>query len=173
LQCWSDPLGAVPIPATMLLTGRDISYRVQAAGIKAILTHADEAFKAAGFGGIMVLDDELETGLVKVAADFEPEPTLADDPGILYFTSGTTGPPTMVLHTQASYDLAHRVTGERWLCCNAHDVHWNLADNGWAKAAWSIEISLFGPWHAGSCIFAVDSRGRFEAVAALRTLARY
>ena len=105
------------------------------------------------------------------AADFEPAPTRPDDPGILYFTSGTTGPPKMVLHTQASYGLAHRITGEQWLCCNAHDVHWNLADNGWAKAAWSIV--LFGPWHMGACIFAVDARGRFEAAAALRTLARY
>jgi acyl-coenzyme A synthetase/AMP-(fatty) acid ligase len=163
-------LGAVPIPATTLLTGRDIAYRVATAGIKAILTDADGAAKATGFGGVVILHDELEAGLERVLPDFEPAPTSADDPGILYFTSGTTGPPKMVLHTQVSYGLAHRVTGEQWLCCKPHDVHWNLADNGWAKAAWS---SLFGPWHMGACIFAVDSRGKFEAAAALRTLAHY
>ena len=105
-------LGAVPIPATTLLTAKDIAYRVQAAGITAILTDVDGAAKAVGFGGIVILDDELETGLAKTAADFEPAPTRPDDPGLLYFTSGTTGPPKMVLHTQASYGLAHRITGE-------------------------------------------------------------
>ena len=76
----------------------------------------------------------------------------------------------MVLHTQASYGLGHRITGEQWLCCKPHDVHWNLSDTGWAKAAWS---SLFGPWHMGACIFAVDARGKFDAAAVLRTLAHY
>jgi acetyl-CoA synthetase/medium-chain acyl-CoA synthetase len=76
----------------------------------------------------------------------------------------------MVLHTQESYGLGHRVTGAEWLCCKPHDIHWNLADNGWAKAAWS---SLFGPWHTGACIFTIDARGRFDAAAALRTLMRY
>ena len=73
-------LGAVPIPATTLLTAKDIAYRVQAAGITAILTDADGAAKAVGFGGIVILDDELETGLAKAAADFEPAPTRPDDP---------------------------------------------------------------------------------------------
>ena len=115
--------------------------------------------------------DELETRSARrPRADFEPAPTRADEPGIIYFTSGTTGPPKMVLHTQASYGLGHRVTGEQWLCCKPDDVHWNLSDTGWAKAAWS---SFFGPWHMGACIFAVDARGKFDAAAALRTLARY
>src|SRR5438093_979702 len=90
--------------------------------------------------------------LLKSAA---ARPTLAHDPGIIYFTSGTTGHPKMVLHTQESYGLGHRATGELWLDLRPTDVHWNLSDTGWAKAAWS---SFFGPWHMGSCVFAFDAR---------------
>lgn len=165
-------LGAVPIPATTLLTSKDIRYRVEAAEIRAVLVDGDGAAKTneAGFSGVTLTADELWAGLSTVSPAFEPEPTRADDPGLLFFTSGTTGPPKMVLHTQESYGLGHRVTGEQWLCLKPHDVHWNLADTGWAKAAWS---SFFGPWHMGACVFAVDARGRFEPAAALETLARY
>jgi acetyl-CoA synthetase/medium-chain acyl-CoA synthetase len=163
-------LGAVPIPATTLLTAKDIAYRITAADITAILTDADGAGKVGTFGGKVFLADELERNLANASPYFDPEPTRADDPGIIYFTSGTTGPPKMVLHTQESYGLGHRVTGAEWLCSKPNDVHWNLADTGWAKAAWS---SLFGPWHTGACIFSVDARGKFDPRAALRILARY
>lgn len=163
-------LGAVPIPATTLLTAKDIAYRIGAADITAILTDADGAAKVGGFNGNVFLADELEHDLAKVSSSFDCEPTRADEPGIIYFTSGTTGPPKMVLHTQESYGLGHRVTGAEWLCCKPGDVHWNLADTGWAKAAWS---SLFGPWHMGACIFSVDARGKFDPGFALRTLERY
>ncbi len=163
-------LGAVPITATTLLTSKDIDYRVSTAGISALLTDADGAAKAGSFAGLGLVAEEVERELMNFSPDFEPEPTRADEPGLIYFTSGTTGPPKMVLHTQESYGLGHRVTGEQWLCCQPHDVHWNLADTGWAKAAWS---SLFGPWHMGACIFNVDARGKFDPLAALRILARY
>src|ERR1041385_2467458 len=76
----------------------------------------------------------------------------------------------MVLHTQASYGLGHRVTGQLWLDLHPGDVHWNMSDTGWAKAAWS---SFFGPWHMGACVFAPDSRGKFDPEDALRTLADF
>jgi acetyl-CoA synthetase/medium-chain acyl-CoA synthetase len=163
-------LGAVPIPATTLLTMKDVAYRIEAAEITAIVTDAGGGSKVGDFRGAVILDQELEGGLARADSSFEPEPTRADEPGLIYFTSGTTGPPKMVLHTQQSYGLGHRVTGAEWLCCKPRDIHWNLADTGWAKAAWS---SLFGPWHKGACIFSVDARGKFDPAAALRTLVRY
>ena len=170
-------IGAVPIPGTMLLTAKDIGYRSKAAEVAGIITCAEVAERLGDFHGRKIIAaasqpgwTNFDAGLRESGADFDPEPTRADEPGIIYFTSGSTGPPKMVLHTQVSYGLGHRVTGEHWLCCKPGDVLWNLADNGWAKAAWS---SLFGPWHMGACIFSVDSRGRFDAAEALRTLSRY
>jgi acetyl-CoA synthetase/medium-chain acyl-CoA synthetase len=76
----------------------------------------------------------------------------------------------MVLHTQASYGMGHRITGELWLDLKPEDVHWCITDTGWAKAAWSC---FFGPWQMGACVFAMDSRGKFDPGAALRVLSRY
>jgi acetyl-CoA synthetase/medium-chain acyl-CoA synthetase len=171
-------LGAVPIPGTPLLTSKDIRYRVETAGVTALLTDTDGAPKAEGLPirhRILVGEEKpgwtnFDAGLRQAAPTFESEPVRSDEPGLLYFTSGTTGPPKMVLHTQASYGMAHRVTGELWLDLKPDDIHWCLTDTGWAKAAWSC---LFGPWQMGACVFAVDARGKFDPVAALQTLARY
>jgi len=76
----------------------------------------------------------------------------------------------MVMHTQASYGLAHRLTGELWLDARPGDVIWNVSDLGWAKAAWS---SFFGPWQMGACVFALDIHGKFDAVHTLNTLANF
>lgn len=170
-------LGAVPVPATPMLTARDVGYRLEAAGVRAVVTSADNASKAEGFDGTRWLIGgglpgwtDFEAELARANTNFTTEPTAADDPALLYFTSATTGEPKMVLHSQASYGLAHRVTGELWLDLRPGDVHWNLSDPGWAKAAWS---SFFGPWHQGACVFALDTSGRFDPVRTLETLAKY
>ncbi len=171
-------LGAVPIPGTPLLTARDICYRLEAATASALVTDEDGAAKAQGLAithRVLIGSERpgwisFDAGLRHADPMFDPEPTRRDDPGIIYFTSGTTGPPKMVLHTQASYGLGHRVTGELWLDLKPADLHWCITDTGWAKAAWSC---LFGPWQMGACVFAIDSRGKFDPVSALRTLARY
>jgi acetyl-CoA synthetase/medium-chain acyl-CoA synthetase len=170
-------LGAVPIPGTPLLTTKDIRYRADAAEVKAILTDTDGAAKVEQFQGSRLLVGaaqpgwtDFEAGVRDASPDFNGEPTRGDEPGIIYFTSGTTGPPKMVLHTQASYGLGHRLTGGLWLDLKPDDLHWCLTDTGWAKAAWSC---LFGPWQMGACVFAVDARGKFDPIAALRTLAGY
>ncbi len=171
-------LGVVPIPGTPLLTTRDIKYRVETSGAVALITDQEGAGKTDGLAlkQRICIEGErpgwtsFEQGARQADPKFDPEPTLSDEPGIIYFTSGTTGPPKMVLHTQASYGLGHRVTGEFWLDLKSSDIHWCITDTGWAKAAWSC---LFGPWQMGACVFAVDSRGKFDPVAALQTLARH
>jgi acetyl-CoA synthetase/medium-chain acyl-CoA synthetase len=98
------------------------------------------------------------------------EPTRADEPMMIYFTSGTVGYPKMVLHTHVSYPIGHVVTGKYWLDLKPVDLHWNLSDTGWAKAAYS---NLFGPWIMGAAMFTFDGRGRFDARQTLELLERY
>jgi len=170
-------LGAVPIPATLQLMPRDVAYRLEAARIGAVLTNADGLVKAAGFDGVRLAIGapgggwvDFDAALQQAATDFAGERTRAEDPGIIYFTSATTGDPKMVLHTQTSYGLAHRATGEWWLDCRPGEVHWNVSDLGWGKAAWS---SFFGPWHMGACVFAVDIHGKFDPAHTLDILAQF
>lgn len=170
-------LGAIPIPGTPLLTAKDIRYRLDVAGISAIITDGAGAAKVEDFNGIRLIVDGQKSGWIDFNAAFaEPHPhvepplTRGDDPGIIYFTSGTVGEAKMVLHTQASYGLGHRITGQYWLDLRSDDVIWALADTGWGKTAWS---SFYGPWLMGSCVFVMDMRGKFDANTVLRALAHY
>jgi len=170
-------LGAVPIPATLQLMPRDVAYRLQAARIRAVLTNGDGIAKVDGFDGICIATCaapegwvDFNTAMTVAPSEFSGERTRAADPGIIYFTSATTGDPKMVLHTHASYGLGHRVTGEMWLDCMPGEVHWNVSDLGWGKAAWS---SFFGPWHMGACVFAVDIHGKFDPGHTLDILSQY
>jgi acyl-coenzyme A synthetase/AMP-(fatty) acid ligase len=170
-------VGAVPIPGTPLLTPRDIAYRIEAGEVHAIVTDPENAKKVESFPGMQFLVGgqqpgwiDFDAGLHDADASFDPPPTLSSDDGIIYFTSGTTGHPKMVLHTQASYGLGHRATGELWLDLKPSDLHWNLSDTGWAKAAWS---SFYAPWQMGACVFALDARGKFDGRAVLDTLQKF
>jgi acyl-coenzyme A synthetase/AMP-(fatty) acid ligase len=172
-------LGAVPVPATLLLTARDVSFRIQSAKISAVATSQDGVAKLGDFEGVRLLVGsasppsgwlDFDAGLRGAKTSFRGPRTRSDDPGILFFTSATTGDPKMVLHTQASCGAGHRVTGELWLDLKPEDVHWNISDLGWGKAAWS---SFYGPWHMGACIFAFDVSGKFDPVLTLDTLAKF
>jgi len=170
-------LGAVPVPGTPLLTPRDLLYRIDAARISAVITDAEGTQKLTDFAGLRIAVGaetpgwaDFDAGVGSASATFADEPIRSDAPGILYFTSATTGHPKMVLHTQASYGIAHRLTATYWLDLKPDDLHWNLSDVGWAKAAWS---SFYAPWQMGACVFVADSRGKFDPVRALRTLETY
>ena len=170
-------MGAVPVPTTLLLTPREVDYRLTSARASAIIASPDAAAKVDGYTGTRLLVGEerpgwidFDQGLRQASESFPGERTLSGDPGILYFTSATTGDPKMVLHTQASYGLGHRLTGQLWLDLGPDDVHWNLSDLGWAKAAWS---SLYGPWLMGACVFALDAPGKLDAALTLNTLASF
>lgn len=160
-------LGAVVVPGTAQLTGRDIRYRMEAAEASAIIVDEASAAKAdeslTGVEAIRVVVGRRDgwQAYEEVAgsgsAEFEAVRTRSDEPAILYFTSGTTGYPKMVLHTHASYPIGHIITGKFWLDLTSNDLHWNLSDTGWAKAAWS---SLFGPWNMGSAVFVYRQYGK-------------
>jgi acetyl-CoA synthetase/medium-chain acyl-CoA synthetase len=174
-------LNAVPIPATTLLTAKDIKYRLTAADIKAIIATDEEAQKieeaVKGHSNIPILimiserQDWHNYIKERDKADTNTgERALSNEPSIIYFTSGTTGPPKMVLHTQASYPFAHIITGKYWLDLKPVDIHWNISDTGWAKAAWS---SLFGPWNMGATIFSFYKKGRFDPSFAVEVMQKY
>ncbi|MCL4456043.1 MAG: acyl--CoA ligase [Nitrospirae bacterium] len=174
-------LNAIPIPATTILTSKDIEYRLSATDIKAVISMEEDAQKVeeavnnSSSKPLLIIVGKREGMLDYIAerdnADaLEGERALSHEPALIYFTSGTTGPPKMVLHTQASYPLAHFVTGKYWLDLRPGDIHWNLSDTGWAKAAWS---SLFGPWHMGATIFSFHKKGRFEPSSIMDILRKY
>jgi len=171
-------LGAVPIPGTPLLTAKDVAYRLHIAEVGAVIMDAPNAAKVAeSFGGKrFIIGSDLanwvpfETALAAAPETPDYVPTRAADPGIIYFTSGTTGEAKMVLHTQASYGLGHTITGKYWLDLSPGEMIWALADNGWAKTAWS---NFYGPWGQGATVFSLDMRGKFDPALILQTLERY
>ena len=174
-------MGVVISPGTAQLSSRDIAYRVNAAGATCIVTDRGNADKVDAVEGdcpslaVRVLVDGEREGWIDYAAGiatqdtrFETVDSLADEPALCYFTSGTTGYPKMCLHAH-SYGLAHQTTGKYWLDLGPDDLHWNCSDTGWAKAAWS---SYFGPWYQGAALFVHHTSG-FSASRTLELLARY
>ena len=180
-------LGAIPMPGTTLLTARDIAYRLEQAGATAAVTDAqgagkvDEAVERLGLEPLERLwvgdpgaADAVPSGWsswasgLAAASERPPdvEPTRADDPLLIYFTSGTVAT-KMVLHTQASLGIGHEITARFWQDLKPTDLHWTLSDFGWAKAAWG---KLFGQWAVGAANFLWDLRGKPDFDLMLRLL---
>jgi len=176
--------GAVAVPGTVLLTPKDIQYRTGLAEGVAYVCDADNAGKVdqvkgecASLKTLIQVGGEPGAGWVDYeremrAADaaFTTADTRSSDPALIYFTSGTVGNPKMVLHTHASYPIGHLTTGKFWLDLRPDDLHLNLSETGWAKAAWS---SFFGPWNMGAALFVQDARGKFSATETLDLLESY
>ena len=175
-------IGAIVAPGTTQLTPKDLEYRINTAGASVFITDPANAPKleavldrCPSIRARMVVDGVRDGWVEYTAAvdaadgDFESVDTLADEDAIVYFTSGTVGYPKMALHTHSSYPLGHEVTGKYWLDLTPDDLHWNISDNGWAKAAWS---SYFGPWYCGAAIF-VHHTERFDPKKTLELMEKY
>ncbi len=160
-------LGAVMIPATHMLTVSDFVYRIKASKVKAIVctsqnevpdkilnalkqselsvklwcVHAD----VAGF-------EDITAAMETASEELDRIPTLATDPMMLYFTSGTTGYPKGVIH-EHTYPLAHIVTAKYWQQAEDNGLHFTVAETGWAKASWGM---IYGQWLIGSAVMVYD-----------------
>ena len=162
-------LGAVAIPATHLLTKKDIVYRCNAASIKmivaagedVILQHVIDAIpesptleKLVSIGPhIPEGFDDFHKGIENAAPFVRPEHVNTnDDISLMYFTSGTTGEPKMVAH-DFTYPLGHITTGSFWHNLHENSLHLTIADTGWGKAVWG---KLYGQMIAGANIFVYD-----------------
>jgi acetyl-CoA synthetase len=171
----------VVIPASTLLTPADIEDRLRRGKVRHIIAEEGLIDRIEETGEILksvrtrVVVGRARHGWVPFAqsADYpdafkSPFPTYATDPCLLYFTSGTTALPKMVLHTHTSYPVGHLVT-MYWIGLRPGDVHYNISAPGWGKHAWS---SLFAPWNAGATVLAFHYE-RFDAGRALHVIQDY
>lgn len=170
-------LGAVIIPATTLLTADDLRDRLERGEVRHVVAGSEWTDK---FAGLVDACNRLSVGprvegwidhgdAHQYPASFVVQAqTHATDPALLYFTSGTTSKPKMVLHSQQSYPVGHLST-MYWIGLQPGDVHLNISSPGWAKHAWSC---VFAPWNAGACVF-IHNVARFSASALLDVIARY
>ena len=174
-------LGAVIVPTTTLVSADDLADRFDRGAVKHVVCTASATAKFDPFPGAYT---RIAVGapagappagwLDYAASATQPTafaadgPTQADDPLFLYFTSGTTSKPKLVLHSHQSYPVGHLST-LYWIGLKPGDVHWNISSPGWAKHAWSC---FFAPWNAGATIF-IYNYARFNAPAALEVLVKH
>ncbi|MDX3967108.1 MAG: AMP-binding protein [Bradyrhizobium sp.] len=170
-------LGVVVIPATTLLTADELRDRLDRGKARAVVAAEDQVAKFASLGTqnvVRIVVGAASDGWLaydeaaKAQESFTPDgPTNADDPMLLYFTSGTTAKPKLVRHSQRSYPVGHLST-MYWIGLKPGDIHLNISSPGWAKHAWSC---FFAPWNAGATVFVVN-QPRFDAKALLATIGR-
>ncbi len=174
-------MGVVCSPGTTQLSPKDIAYRMNAAKAVCFVTDAANAAKLDEvaalcptlrarviIGGERAVWSNYDTIVAAADDNFTTVDTAFDDDALCYFTSGTTGYPKMTIHCHG-YGLAHAITGRYWLDLKPGDLHWNISDTGWAKAAYS---SYFGPWNMGATLF-VHHSPVFDPVKTLELLAQY
>lgn len=160
-------LGAVVIPASHMLKKKDLVYRIQSAEISAVISADDSELT----GNIIAAKEScstlqhlftvrkdypgflrLDLGLKEMPTTAERIPTLAADPFLMYFTSGTTSYPKAAVHN-GYYPLGHIPTAKYWHNCQDNGLHLTVADTGWAKASWG---KLYGQWLCGCAVMAYD-----------------
>ena len=173
-------LGAIVIPCTSMLREKDLIYRANHSGARAIIACVENASMIADLrkecpgvaqyficGATRTGWISLQEYMGHATPAFKSANTKSSEPAICYYTSGTTREPKAVLHSH-SYTYSHKFTGLNWLDLRPGDIHWTTSDTGWAKAAYGV---LFGPWMNGVTTFMYN--GRFDAARELDLLARY
>ena len=166
--------GVVLIPATSLLSRDDLVDRLERGQVRFIVAGPASTAKFDGLGAglVRIVVGGSASGWTAFSDADAASPqyaprqrTRADEPLLLYFTSGTTRKPKLVLHTHTSYPVGHLST-MYWTGLRAGDLHWNISSPGWGKHAWS---SFFAPWNAGACVF-IFNMARFDARRCLQML---
>jgi acyl-CoA synthetase (AMP-forming)/AMP-acid ligase II len=169
-------LGVVVIPASLLLTPDDLADRMKRGEVRGVVAAAEvtERFGGRPGGEIRICVGGEPAGWHPLTAAGTPAETFtprggapADDPLLLYFTSGTTSRPKLVEHTHASYPVGHLST-MYWIGLRPGDIHLNISSPGWAKHAWS---NFFAPWNAEATVL-VFNYARFDADQLLEVLSR-
>ncbi len=160
-------VGAVVSPTATLLTAGDLAERIARGRVRHVIAASEDAAKFAAQDASVVriavgapVDGwHAYDALLSAPAEFKPDaPTAPSDPMLLYFTSGTTAKPKLVLHSHVSYPVGHLTTAY-WLGLLPGDMHLNISSPGWAKHAYSC---VFAPWIAGATVF-IANLGRFQA----------
>ncbi|XP_076067224.1 acyl-coenzyme A synthetase ACSM3, mitochondrial-like isoform X2 [Oratosquilla oratoria] len=173
--------GMIISPGTSMLRPHDISFRLSQSEADCLICDAhlarqvDDSTRDVPLRILVSENNDHMPGWVSYATLLEEgrqqetvecTATKGDDVAQLFFTSGTTGYPKMVPHTQASYGLGHRLSVFKWMNLRSDDVMWNVSDTGWAKAAWA---SLYIPFIAGATVF-VHQMAHFDANVMVDTL---
>ncbi len=172
--------GCVIIPASTLLTGDDIRDRIERGKAKCVFAGAELADRidsASIPGSVTKVDvggvrkgwrDYAE--LEDQSANFRTEDRFSsEDELLIYFTSGTTAKPKLVLQTHQSYPVGHLST-MYWIGARKGDVHYNISAPGWAKYAWS---SIFAAWNAEATSFLYNYSGKFDPKRVLSVIETY
>jgi len=185
LMCALAKIGAICIPGTYQLTAKDLEYRCNIADVKLLITVDDKELldnialarpNCPKLEKIAIIGETIPDGYInmrseieKASENFSRMPTVLKDPMLIYFSSGTTGMPKMVLHNH-SLPLGHIVTAKYWHCAEDNCVHLTQTDSGWAKFAWG---KIYGQWICGAAIGAYDTekftpKGMLDAIQRLK-----
>jgi acetyl-CoA synthetase len=176
-------LGVVPMPAPKILQPNDINYRLSASHARGAVVYHDcldkfdevdtsdllSTIAVAGEKDGWTSYDKRMAEMPDTLSREDVEPTRSEDPLILYFTSGTTKFPKMVMHDQ-TYALGHEITARFWQDLTENDLHWTLSDTGWGKAVWG---KMFGQWIIGAKVLTHNAADGFDAVKHLEIMERF